>query len=303
VTLTVLTPAFNEAQNLDLLYARLADAMAGLGVDWEWIVVDDHSRDATWDGLQRLAARDHRVRGIRLARNSGSHVAIGCALRHARGDAAVLLVADLQDPPEVIGSMLDAWRAGARIVWGVRRRHPGRSAQAGASESYYWIMRHVVGLEELPWGTDFFLIDRVVIDALGAFDERHASIFGLIAWTGFPQAEVLYDKQPRRAGASGWTLARKIKLLVDSVTAFSDLPIRLCSYAGALLLLLGLIAFVPAYLWFRSEGVQVGLALAALTFFSGVNLLAAGVVGEYVWRALDQVRGRPAYIIEETIGQ
>jgi dolichol-phosphate mannosyltransferase len=300
--LSILTPAYNEAANLEAVYAQLRATMADLGVEWEWIVVDDHSRDATFETVERLARADRRVRGIRLARNAGSHVAIGAALRQARGDAAVLLVADLQDPPETIGAMLEAWRAGARIVWAVRRTHPGQRAHAGASESYYWIMRNVVGLKELPWGTDFFLIDRVVIDALGAFDERHVSIFGLIAWTGFPAAEVPYDKRPRRAGTSGWTMARKIKLLIDSVTAFTDLPIRLCSYIGAVLIVLGTAAFAPAYLWFRSRGVDVGFVLAALTLLSGVHLVAIGLVGEYVWRAFDQVRGRPVYIIEKTAG-
>jgi dolichol-phosphate mannosyltransferase len=300
MTLSVLTPAFNEEANLDVLYARISSAMSALGVEWEWVIVDDHSRDGTFAAIERLAAGDRRVRGLRLARNSGSHVAISCALQHAIGDAAVLLVADLQDPPEVVGAMLEKWREGNQVIWGVRRRHPGQRRDAGASGLYYWIVRSVVGLKELPEGTDFFLIDRAVIDAFCRCGERHVSVFALIAWLGFRQAQVPYEKQARVAGRSGWTLARKIKLLVDSVTAFSDLPVRLCTYSGLGLVLAGIVGGAIAAT--QGAWTDAWLVVIAAVVLTGVQLVALGVIGEYVWRALDQARQRPVYVIERTAG-
>jgi dolichol-phosphate mannosyltransferase len=301
--LSILTPAFNEAENLETLHRRIVGALDQLGDAWEWLIVDDHSRDRTFAVIERLAERDPRVRGIRLARNSGSHVAITCALHHVAGDAAVIIAADLQDPPETVAAMLAAWRGGAHIVWAVRRERPGDRGHAGFAAIYYWIMRHVVGMKEMPArGADFFLIDRVVIRAVRRFSERNLSILALITWLGFRQASIEYDKQPRAAGASGWTLARKITLVVDSVTAFSEFPIRLCSYAGAALLVLGAILGGWALFLLPTAGMGALFLLAAMVGLTGVQLLALGVVGEYVWRALEQSRRRPAYLIEATVG-
>jgi dolichol-phosphate mannosyltransferase len=292
--LSILTPAFNESVNLEQLHARITQTMAALGGAWEWLIVDDHSRDDTFAVIQRIAAADPHVRGIRLARNSGSHIAITCGLHHVRGDAAVMMASDLQDPPETLGALLEKWRQGAQVVWAARRQRPGDAAHAGFAAVYYWIMRHIVGMKEMPeTGADFFLVDRVVIDAFRRCEERHASVFALIAWLGFKQEYIEYDKQPRAAGRSGWTLARKIKLVVDSVTGFSDAPIKACSILGTGLLAVGLLLFV------------VGLFSGAFTLLhalivglAGLQLLAVGVVGEYVWRALDESRRRPAFIIE-----
>src|ERR1044071_7089901 len=235
--LSILSPAFNEATNLDVLYARVAATTSQLGVDWEWLSVDDPSRDDTFPVIERLAAADRRVRGVRLARNSGSHVAITCGLHLVRGDAAVMMAADLQDPPETLAAMLDRWRAGAKVVWAVRRTRPGEAAHAGFAALYYWLLRRVVGLRQMPAnGADFFLADRAVIDAFRQFPERSVSVLALVMWLGFRQEFIEYDKQPRASGQSGWTLARKVTLVVDSVTAFSEAPIRACTLLGAALL-------------------------------------------------------------------
>lgn len=302
--LSIITPAFNEALNLEAMYARLSAAASGAGLDWEWVIVDDHSRDATFDVTRALAARDPRVRGLRLARNSGSHTAIACGLHHVTGDAAVVLAADLQDPPETLAAMLREWRAGAQVVWAVRRQRKGESAPAlGFSRVYYFIMRHVVGMKEMPaTGADFFLADRVVIDAFRRFPERHVSVLALVTWMGFRQAGVEYDKQERHAGRSGWTLAKKVKLVVDSVTGFSDVPIRCCSYAGLIAILAGVLLVLASLAFPPRLGSGLLLVIAIVTGLAGVQLLALGIVGEYVWRGLDEARRRPPYLIEAIAG-
>jgi glycosyltransferase involved in cell wall biosynthesis len=298
--LSILTPAFNEAANLEALHARIVDTMARLEGEWEWVIVDDHSRDTTFAVIERLAAADPRVRGIRLARNSGSHVAIACGLHHVRGDAAVMMAADLQDPPETLGAMRERWRGGAQVVWATRRERPGQPSHRGFAAAYYWIMRNVVGMKEMPArGADFFLVDRVVIDAFRRFRERNISVLALITWMGFRQVQIEYDKQPRAAGQSGWTMRRKIELVLDSVIGFSDAPIRWCGYLGLVLVVLG--SMVTAYAVFDS-GSRDGLLVGIMIGLSGLQLGVLGLIGQYVWRGLDEVRGRPLYLIEALAG-
>ena len=297
--ISIVTPAFNEAGNLQRLHARIVDTMGKLGVDWEWIVVDDHSRDDTFAVIQRLSSTDPRVRGVRLARNSGSHVAIACGLRLTNGDAVVMMASDLQDPPETIGAMLERWRRGAQIVWAVRRSRPGDHSHAWFAAAYYWIVRNVVGLREMPAkGTDFFLADRRVVDAFRAFPERTTSLFNHLTWMGFTQEYVDYEKQPRTAGASGWTLARKIRLVIDSVTAFSNAPLRWCAYLGAAMLAVALVLTVAGIRLLPELGGGLLLVMALLFALSGVQMLALAIVGEYVWSALAEARRRPQFVIE-----
>ena len=301
--LSILTPAFNEADNLPGLYDRLVQTMGVVGgggdIEWEWIIVEDHSRDQTFEVIQQLARRDPRVRGIRLARNSGSHAAITCGLHHATGNAAVMMAADLQDPPETLTAMLDRWQRGAQVVWAVRRQRPGQAAHAGFAAFYYWMMRHPVGMPEIPErGADFFLVDAAVIEAFRRFPERNVSVFALITWLGFRQEFIDYDKLPRVAGVSGWTTAKKVKLVIDSVTSFSEFPIRLCTYAGLGLLCVGLILLLASLVLLPSLGAGLLFLLAAVVGLAGLQMLALGILGEYVWRALDESRRRPQYVIE-----
>jgi len=276
--------------------------LAGLNVAWEWIVVDDHSGDDTFGVIARIAQADDRVRGIRLARNSGSHTAITCGLQHAAGDCAVILAADLQDPPETLPALLDRWRAGAQVVWAVRARREGEAASTvGFARLYYLIMRRLVGIQEMPAsGADFFLLDRRVLEAFGQFGESNVSIMALLTWMGFRQATITYDKQARLHGQSGWNLGKKLKLVVDSVTSFSYLPIRMMSIVG----------FIVAIIGFLYAGVVVVNALAGqppqgwtslmvvVLVVGGIQMLMMGVLGEYLWRALDEARRRPRYIVE-----
>jgi glycosyltransferase involved in cell wall biosynthesis len=302
--ISIVTPAFNESTNLRAVHARLAATAGAAGLDWEWLIVDDHSRDDTFAVIQALAQADPRVRGLRLARNSGSHIAIMCALRHVTGDAAVLLAADLQDPPELMVEMVQRWRAGAQVVWAVRRQRPGDRGHQGFAAIYYWIMRRLVGFKEMPaTGADFFLIDRAVIDAFCQSRERNTSVFALITWLGFRQEQIEYDKQPRASGQSGWTLARKIKLVIDSVTAFSDFPLRWCLYGGLSLIGLGIVIALVGLLLLPSLGAGLLLVVALVLSLSGLQLGALAIVGQYVYRALDEARGRPRYVIEAVAGQ
>jgi polyisoprenyl-phosphate glycosyltransferase len=302
--LSIVTPAFNEAANLPELYDRLARTMGSADEDWEWIVVDDHSRDATFAVIEEIAARDPRVRGIRLAHNAGSHVAITCGLHHAAGTAAAMMAADLQDPPETLTVMLERWRRGAQIVWAVRRQRPGERAHAGFAALYYWVMRRVIGMTDMPArGADFFLVDRIVVNALKEYPERNRSVLALITSLGFRQEYVEYDKQPRLAGSSGWTLGRNVTLVVDSITSFSALPLRLCTFLGIAFATIGATLGVVGVGFLPSLGAGLLLVFAAMIGLSGIQLIGLGIMGEYLWRALDEARRRPPYLIEAVVGE
>jgi polyisoprenyl-phosphate glycosyltransferase len=302
--LSIVTPAYNEADSLPALYQRLSAAASAVAGDWEWVIVDDHSRDATFAVIDELAARDPRVRGLRLARNSGSHVAITCGLHHVSGDAAVMMAGDLQDPPETLSAMLDRWRRGAQVVWAVRRTRPGERHHTMFAALYYWIMRRIVGMTEMPErGADFFLVDRVVIDAFRHYQERNVSVLALIMSLGFRQEFIEYDKQPRVAGRSGWTLAKKVKLVIDSVTAFSSFPIRLCSLAGLVLVALTAPVGLAGLLLLPGVGGGLLLIVALVLGLAGMQMVALGVMGEYVFRALEEARRRPPWLIERGTGR
>lgn len=302
VLLSVVTPAYNEAANLPVLYQDLCRVLDAADLSWEWVVVDDHSRDDTFLTIQSLAARDPRVRGIRLARNSGSHNALACGLHHARGACAAVMAADLQDPPDMLPQLLAEWRKGAQIVWAVRAGREGEPLSVrGFSRLYYFIMRKLVGFKELPaTGADFFLLDRRVVDAYRQFNEVNTSLFALIASMGFRQSFIPYVKQPRRSGRSGWTLARKVKLVVDSITSFSYFPIRWMSMLGLGVSLLGFLyaGFIVLHALFGNPPQGWASLIVVVLVLGGVQLLMMGVLGEYLWRALDETRRRPRYLIE-----
>jgi len=277
-----------------MLHERLTSVFRQL--DWEWIIVDDHSRDNTFEVIERLVAIDPRVRGIRLAYNSGSHLAFTCGLRHASGEVAALMVADLQDPPELLIQMLERWRSGVQVVWAVRRHQPG---DGSGTQLYYWIMRNLVGMNDMPaTGADFFLVDRVVIDAFLAAADRHVSIFALMMWLGFRREFIQYDKQPRTRGRSGWTLTKKLKLVVDSIVGFSDFPIWWLTYAGVAALVLALVPAVVGVVAYSGLNAALLLLAALVIGLFGCHLIALGILGHYVWRGLDAARKRPLYSIE-----
>lgn len=300
--LSVITPAYNEAANLPVLFERLQQTLAAAGVDWEWIVVDDHSTDGTFGVVSELAAHHPYVFGMRLARNSGSHIAMRCGLHHARGQATVIMAADLQDPPEALPGLLERWREGSQVVWAVRRRREGeKTSTVGFSRFYYFLMRTVVGMKEMPsTGADFFLIDRRVVEAYERFHEHNVSIMALITWMGFRQTAITYDKQARLHGKSGWSLGSKIKLVIDSMVSFSYLPLRIMSLLGVSAAFVGFL-YASLVIFNAARGIPPqGWAslMVVVLIIGGAQMLMMGVLGEYLWRALDEARGRPSYLVE-----
>jgi dolichol-phosphate mannosyltransferase len=304
--ISIVTPAFNEADNLRELHDRLQAVLNPLGVEWEWVVVDDHSTDGTWSLLRTLADEDPHVVAIRFSRNFGSHQAMSCAMQHAAGRCAVIMAADLQDPPETLPVLMDHWRAGNEVVWAVRQEREGASVSTRLFAAlYYWLMRRLA-LPNMPaQGADFLLMDRKVIDAYNSIGEKNTSLLATILWMGFGQTSVEYVKRARHAGRTKWTLAKKLKLLVDSVVSFSYAPIRAMSYAGLAMAALGF-AYAASVLIGRALGwVVAGTGFAALITVllvgQGMILTTLGVLGEYLWRTFDEARGRPRYIVDEYI--
>jgi dolichol-phosphate mannosyltransferase len=304
--LSVITPAYNEVENLPKLYERLADTLNPMQLDWEWIIVDDHSSDQTFAVINELADHDKRIRGYRFARNFGAHKAITFGMHNAKGNCAAIMAADLQDPPETLPLLLEKWKDGSQVVWAVRAQREGEKASTiGFSRVYYWLMRNVVGINDMPaTGADFFLIDRRVIDALSEFAENNTSLLALITWMGFRQSEILYDKQARLYGSSGWNLEKKLKLVVDSVTSFTYLPIRLMSYLGVFIAMFGFIyaAIVVANAIAGRPVEGWSSLMVVVLVVGGIQMLMMGVLGEYLWRALDEARHRPRFIVEEDVG-
>jgi glycosyltransferase involved in cell wall biosynthesis len=304
--ISVVTFARNEEQNLPLLYERVAQVLQGLEVNWEFLVVDDHSTDGTFEWVAEAAEKDPRVRGIRLSRNFGSHTARTCGLHHAAGDCAIGLAADLQDPPEMIPELLKKWQEGAQIVVPARANHKGgKRIEDGASRLYRWVMRSLLGAKEISAvGGSLTLMDRLVLDGFRQFRETNVSTLGLINWMGFRRAEVPYLQDARKHGASQWTLRTKIKLLIDSVTSFTFAPIRWMSYLGFAVAFTGfLYAARVVYVAFAGDPVEGWASLMVVVLIiGGAQMLMLGVLGEYLWRALSESRRRPQYLIEDTIG-
>jgi polyisoprenyl-phosphate glycosyltransferase len=303
-SLSIVTPAFNEAENLPFLYERLSKVFETLDIQWEWVIVDDHSADNTFRVMADLAGRDSRIRGFRLARNFGSHKAITCGLHQVKGHCVVIMAADLQDPPETLPTLLEKWRKGAQVVWAVRQVREGeKNSKIGFSRLYYFLMRRIVGLKEIPpTGADFFLIDRTVVDAFRQFSESNVSILALITWMGFRQDFISYDKQARKYGRSGWNLEKKLKLVVDSITSFTYLPIRFMSYLGFIVACTGLVyAGVVVVNALRGSPVEGWSSLMLVVLvIGGFQMIMMGILGEYLWRSLDESRRRPMYLIEST---
>jgi len=304
--LSVVVPAYNEADNLDPLIARLVAALDRIGLPFEILLVDDCSTDDTWARLAEMNRRDPRIKGLRFSRNFGKEIALAAGLRHARGAAVVLMDADLQHPPELIGTFVEEWRKGAQIVYGQRDRsgeHPG--LRRWLTRRFYRLFEAVGEVKLMRDGGDFALFDRRVVDALNALPERGRFGKGLYAWVGFRRVAVPFVPDQRHAGHTRWSFWRLWMLALDAVTAFSVLPLRIWSYLGVLVSLVSLA--YGAFITLRTliEGVDVpGYAslMVAVAFFGGVQLITLGVLGEYLGRVFTEVKRRPLYIVDTSVG-
>jgi dolichol-phosphate mannosyltransferase len=305
--LSIVTPAFNEAENLPRLYERIgALDWNTLGLEFELIVVDDHSTDATPVVIDGLVAKDPRVKTLRFSRNFGSHAGLTAGLEHATGVAAVVLAADLQDPPETIPELVAAWRSGAATVWAVRGEREGESLQTRVTARiFYSLIRRMTKMAMPPSGVDFFLLDRMVIEALRAAPERNTSLVAQIQWLGFEQKSLVYTKQARASGRSKWTFRKRLKLAMDWVVGFSYFPIRFMSAIGLLFACAGFLyaMFLIVRRFVFVVPVEGWTSLiSVLLITSGVQLVMLGVLGEYLWRSFDASRQRPRFVIERRRG-
>jgi dolichol-phosphate mannosyltransferase len=296
----------NEEENLPLFRQRVAEVVEKLQLDAEFVLVDDHSTDQSAALVKQWQSEDPRVAYIRLSRTSGSHAAYSAGLAHCTGDCAVLLAADLQDPPETIPRLLAKRQEGYDVVWAARQRREGESFFTMLfSRLYYQLMRATALPEMPPTGADFLLMDRRVIDAYNAIPEKHTSFLAMVLWMGFRQTVIEYVKQARHAGKSKWNLSKKLKLVADSVVSFSYAPIRLMSLAGFLMAAGGfLYAGVVVVGWFAgwvTAGVGFAAIMTVLLVGQGAILMMLGILGEYLWRTFDEARGRPRYIVEEIV--
>jgi glycosyltransferase involved in cell wall biosynthesis len=304
--ISVIVAFLNEAQNLPEFRARWDAVARQSGDEFEFILVDDHSSDESPAFAKAWQSEDRRVKYLRLSRNCGSHVALAAGLAFCRGDCAVLMAADLQDPPELLPELAAKWREGYDVVWAARSDREGESWKTTLTASIaYRILRAVALPTVHAKGADFLLIGRKVIDACNAISEKHTSLLAMILWMGFRQVSVEYVKQARHAGKSKWTLAKKIKLFIDSVVSFSYVPIRLMSLLGLLMAAGGFVYALAVVVGRLTGWVSAGTGFAALMTVllvgQGGILLMLGILGEYLWRTFDEARGRPRYIVEEYV--
>lgn len=304
--LSVVVPMHNEGANIEPLVARLGPVLDRLGMSAEVICVDDGSRDDTVERLKALRARERRLKIVRFSRNFGKEVALAAGFTYARGDAVVLMDADLQHPPELIETFVERWRAGYEMVYGVRHRWQGRSRLRRLSSRLFYRLFAVVAKTDLPPGAgDFRLLDRRVVDALNACPERSRFTNGLYAWVGFRHTGVPFDVGERANGLTRFSLYRLWRFAVDAITSFSMVPLRISAYLGTIVSLFAL--SYGAFIVVRTliSGIDVpGYAslITAITFFSGVQLLSLGVIGEYLGRVFTEVKRRPLFVVADEIG-
>ena len=301
--ISIIIPCYNEADNLLKLHERISATTSELPLHrFEIIYIDDCSNDQTPQILEDIANNNDNVEIIRFARNCGSHSAVAAGLKYCKGDAAIMLAADLQDPPEVIPLLINKWEQGFRVVWGVRKRRQSEKITTIAlSRLFYFLMNRLADVKQEAMGADIFLIDRTVVEAFKNSPEKNTSVFMLIAWLGFSQTNISYVKETRYSGFSKWTFSKRLKLFFDSLISFSYIPLRFMSLIGSISAFLGfiylLVVFVNALAGNPVQGWS-SLMIVVL-ILGGFQMCMMGMLGEYLWRTYDETRGRPRYVIEK----
>jgi dolichol-phosphate mannosyltransferase len=300
--LSVVAPIYNEEGTLDEFYSRVCGALDGL--DFELVLVDDGSSDASPALLAQLAAENPRVHVVYLSRNFGHQTALTAGLDHARGDAVVMLDADLQDPPELIPRMLDHWRAGCDVVYAVRKQREGESRFKLVTARWFYKLFDKLAQVELEHNAgDFRLLDRKALDALLSMRERSRFLRGMTVWVGYRQAAVPYDRDPRFAGETKYTLGRMLRFSLDAISSFSHRPLQLATLLGFMISTLAFIA-IPVVIALRLVGSYLpgfGSVTIAVLLLGGIQLIAIGIIGEYVGRIYDEVKGRPLYLVRSRL--
>jgi glycosyltransferase involved in cell wall biosynthesis len=302
--ISILIPAYNEEEVLDMLYQRLGKlAQDNTDYDFEFLFVNDGSRDRTLTMIQRYAKSDKRISYINLSRNFGKETAMIAGFDYVKGDAMVIIDADLQDPPELIPEMIKYWEEGYDDVFARRRTRAGESLlKKKTSELYYKILQSSTRIPIQIDTGDFRLLDRRCIEALKAFRESERYTKGMFSWIGYHKKEILYDRDPRAAGQTKWNYAKLINLAVDGITSFTTAPLRISTFIGSVV---SFVAFVYiVYLVIRplfgvSTGGGYSSLMAVILFLGGVQLLSLGVIGEYIGRIFNEAKQRPLYFVEE----
>jgi dolichol-phosphate mannosyltransferase len=302
---TVIIPIFNEEKTLPELHRRLAAALQPLGRNIEIILIDDGSRDNSFALMKQVRERDKRVKVVRLSRNFGHQIALSAGIDRASGDAVILMDGDLQDPPELLSTMVERWTEGYQVVYTVKRTRKENRLKRFAFHTFYRIL-HALSPIEIPMEAgNFSLLDRSVVDVLRSMPERNRYISGMRAWAGFRQIGIEYDRAARFAGKPQMSVHRLIELALDGIFSFSKTPLRIALYVGitaATVAFLGGLFVLYEKLFTDKAILGWASTIVSISFLGGLILMTLGIIGEYVGRIYDEVKRRPLYIIRETIG-
>jgi dolichol-phosphate mannosyltransferase len=300
---SIVAPIYNEEGNIPELYTRVREVMDQTGDPWELVLVDDGSRDRSRELISELAEKDSRVRPVIFARNFGHQIAVTAGLDYSRGDAVVIIDADLQDPPEVILDLIEKWKEGYEVVYATRAEREGETwFKLFTAAAFYRVIQRITDVD-LPMDTgDFRLLDRKVVEVLNQMRERHRFLRGMSVWVGFRQTGVEYQRAERYAGETKYPLSKMIQFASDAITSFSYFPLQLAMYLGFITAGLSIIA-IPVVIALRLAGWHAfqgqASTLIAVLFLGGVQLISLGILGEYVGRLYDEAKGRPLYIVRE----
>lgn len=302
-TFSIVAPVYNEAETLPEFHRQVREVMEALGEPWELVLVDDGSVDDSTELMRQLRAKDEHVRPVIFARNFGHQIAVTAGLDFSRGQAVIIMDADLQDPPQVIPDLIAKWRQGYEVVYAIRAKREGETWFKLATASlFYRLIRRITDVN-IPMDTgDFRLMDRQVVQVLNQMRERHRFLRGMSVWVGFKQAGVEYERAPRFAGETKYPLRKMIKFASDAITSFSYFPLQLAMYLGFASAGVSILA-IPVVIFLRLAGWQAfygqASTLIAVLFLGGVQLISLGILGEYVGRLYDEAKGRPLYIVRE----
>jgi glycosyltransferase involved in cell wall biosynthesis len=303
---SVVVPVLNEIDVIDACYERLTAVLKSLdGIDYELVFIDDGSTDPGHSRLLDLQASDSHLKVIRFSRNFGHQIAITAGVDEARGDAIVVIDADLQDPPEVIPEMIAKWQDGYDVVYGVRRRRTGESRMKRATAAiFYRMLRRFTNIEIPVDVGDFRLISSRAAVQLRQLREKDRFVRGLVSWIGFPQTGVPYDREERYAGSTKYPYRKMLQFAVDGITSFSSMPLKLASWLGYLASLFAFLYLLSVFVQKMMGHTVEGWAtiMVAMLFLGGVQLICIGIIGEYIGRIFNETKSRPMYVIESING-